>query len=90
MCLTTPGQVVRIDASSPDLRMAEVDFGNAVRTVNLVFTPEARVGDFVIVHAGFATRTVAEREAREAIAYLRELVASAVTATTATLAGDPS
>jgi len=75
MCLTTPGQIVRVDAPSPDVRMAEVDFGVALRSVNLVFTPEADVGDYVIVHAGFATRRVDPEEAREALAYARELAA---------------
>jgi hydrogenase expression/formation protein HypC len=80
MCLTTPGRIARIDSPSPELRIAEVDFGVAVRRVNLVFTPEARVGDYVIAHAGFATRTLAEEEAREALAYVRELAASAAAA----------
>jgi len=77
MCLTTPGKVVRIDVATEDTRLAEVDFGVAHRTVNLAFTPEAQVGDYVIVHAGFATRTLADDEAREAIALVRELAASA-------------
>ena len=88
MCLTTPGQIVKIDGSTPDLRTAEVDFGIALRTVNLVLTPEARVGDFVIVHAGFATRRLAEEEAREALAYARELaVSAAATPSTAPTGG---
>jgi hydrogenase expression/formation protein HypC len=77
MCLTTPGQIVRIDDAVPELRSADVDFGVATRTVNLAFTPEARVGDFVIVHSGFATRTLPADEAREALALVRELAASA-------------
>ena len=77
MCLTTPGQIVRIDSPPSDLRTAEVDFGVALRTVNLAFTPEAKVGDFVIVHSGFATRTLPDEEAREALALVRELAASA-------------
>jgi len=77
MCLTTPGQVVRIDGTTAETRTAEVDFGVAKRTVNLAFTPEARVGDYVIVHAGFATRTLPEEEARAALALVRELTASA-------------
>jgi len=76
MCLTTPGQIVRIDASAPDLRTALVDFGVATRTVNLAFTPEAEVGDFVVVHSGFATRTLPEAEAREALALAREMAAA--------------
>jgi hydrogenase expression/formation protein HypC len=87
MCLTTPGQIVRIDSPNPELRLAEVDFGTVVRSVNLVFTPEARVGDYVIVHAGFATRTLAEEEAREALAYARELAAAAAAPSSAALAG---
>jgi len=87
MCLTTPGRIVRIDSPSSELRVAEVDFGIAVRSVNLVFTPDAGVGDYVIVHAGFATRKLAEEEAREALAYARELAASAPT--TASVGGSP-
>jgi len=90
MCLTTPGQIVRIDAPTPDLRIAEVDFGVALRTVNLVLTPEAQVGDYIIVHAGFATRRLAEEEAREALAYARELAVSAAqTPATAAVGGVP-
>lgn len=78
MCLTTPGQVIRIDeGATPDARTAQVDFGVARRTVNLAFTPEARVGDFVIVHAGCATRTLPEAEARAALELVHELAASA-------------
>jgi hydrogenase expression/formation protein HypC len=90
MCLTTPGQIVRIDAPSSDVRVAAVDFGVAIRSVNLVFTPEARVGDFVIVHAGFATRTLPEDEAREALAYARELAVFAEDSPTTTSRGGSS
>lgn len=89
MCLTTPGRIVRIDASTPDVRMAEVDFGVAVRAVNLVFTPEAQVGDFVIAHAGFATRQVPEAEAREALGYLRELAEADPARSPLTAGGTP-
>ncbi|HEY1197936.1 MAG TPA: HypC/HybG/HupF family hydrogenase formation chaperone [Thermoplasmata archaeon] len=90
MCLTTPGHIVRIDSPTPDVRLAEVDFGVAVRSVNLVFTPEAEVGDYVIVHSGFATRTLPEEEAREALAYARELALSAAgSPETASVGGSP-
>ena len=72
MCLTVPGRVVRIESEEGDLRFARVDFGVAERTANLLLTPEVKVGDFVIVQAGFATRRVSEAEATEALAYLRE------------------
>ena len=71
MCLTVPGQIVRVEGA--EARFAEVDFGVAVRRANLVFTPEAQVGDFVIVQAGFATRVLSTAEAEEALAYHREL-----------------
>ena len=67
--------------------MAEVDFGVALRSVNLVLTPEAQVGDYIIVHAGFATRRLAEEEAREALAYARELAVSAAQTPTVVPAG---
>jgi len=73
MCLTTPGRIVSIETPSPDARIADVDFGVGVRRVNLVFTPEAQVGDYVIAQAGFSTRILPEEEAREALAYARQL-----------------
>jgi len=72
-----PGR--RIEEAAAGVRLAEVDFGMASRTVNLTFTPETRVGDFVIVHAGFAIRTLPEDEAREALALVRELARTAST-----------
>jgi len=90
MCLTTPGQVVRIDSPTSDVRLAVVDFGVAVRTVNLVFTPEVAVGDYVIVHAGFATRKLPADEAREALAYARELANLAEVPPSTASAGGPS
>jgi len=89
MCLTTPGRIVRVDSPSPELRIAEVDFGVALRPVNLVFTPEAQVGDYVIVHAGFATRRLGAEEAEEALAYVRELAASSAPSSAAASAGGP-
>ncbi len=74
MCLTVPGQIVSVEGS--DVRLAQVDFGVAVRTANLMFTPEAKVGDFVIVQAGFATRVLGPAEAEEALGYHRELAAA--------------
>lgn len=76
MCLAIPGRIVRIDAADPELRVAEVDFGGTVRTVQLLYTPDAVVGSFVIVHAGFATDVIPEADALEAIAYARELDAT--------------
>ncbi|HTS33182.1 MAG TPA: HypC/HybG/HupF family hydrogenase formation chaperone [Thermoplasmata archaeon] len=73
MCLTVPGRIVRVDTSDPDAPVAQVDFGVAVKPVSLIYTPEAGVGSFVIVHAGFATQVIPESEALEAIEYSRQL-----------------
>jgi len=73
MCLTIPGRIVSIDASGPVSRTARVDFGEVERTASLLYAPDAVVGDFVIVQAGFATRRLGEAEAREALEYHRQL-----------------
>lgn len=77
MCLTIPGRIVAIESTAPDERFARVDFGEVERTANLIYLPEAAVGDYVIVQAGFATRRLGAREAEEARAYHRELAALA-------------
>ncbi len=73
MCLTVPGKILSIDTSDPEFRLASVDFGGAVKPVNLVYTPDAEIGSYVIVHAGFATNVIPEWEALEALEYAREL-----------------
>ena len=77
MCLAIPGRIVQIDGSGPVERTARVDFGLAIKNASLVYTPEARIGDYVIVHAGFATRLLSEAEAREALEYAHEADAAA-------------
>lgn len=57
MCLATPGVIVDVEDSSP-LRTAEVRFGRVSQEVSLIFLPEAAVGDWVMVHAGFAIAQV--------------------------------
>jgi hydrogenase expression/formation protein HypC len=90
MCLTVPGRVVGLIDDPPETRTARVDFGGTVRTANLAFTPEAEVGDFVIVQAGFAIRRLNEAEALEALEYHRQLEELASTpSVTATPAEHP-
>jgi hydrogenase expression/formation protein HypC len=72
VCLAIPGRITRIDVSDPADPRAEIDYGIAVKTAHLVYTPEARVGDYVVVHAGFATTILSETEAREALEYVRQ------------------
>ncbi len=73
MCLAVPGRIVAIQDQDPITRRGTVDFGGVSREINLSFVPEARPGDFVIVHAGFALNTVDESEARRIFEYLREI-----------------
>lgn len=72
MCLAVPGKILSI--SGEDLaRMARVSFGGIVKEVSLVFTPEANVGEYVIVHVGFALSVVEEAEALLTFSYLKQM-----------------
>jgi len=72
MCLAVPGKVLAI-VGEDELRTARVDFAGVVRPVCLAYVPEARVGDYVLVHAGFAIASIAEHAARETYAALADL-----------------
>ena len=74
MCLAVPGRVIEIGGAE-DLRMARIDFDGVVREACLAYVPEAQVGDFVLVHVGFAIATVDEPAAQATLAALRELQA---------------
>ena len=73
MCLGVPGRVTRIDAETSGLTMGTVDFGGITKEVCLACVPEASVGDYVIVHVGFAISRVDEKEALEVFRTLKEL-----------------
>ncbi len=73
MCLAIPGKILNIEGDDPILRTGKVSFGGIARTVNLAYTPEAKVGDFVIVHVGFALSIVDKDEAERVFEYLREM-----------------
>lgn len=77
MCLAIPGQVLSIeqgaDASQSGpvlMRQGRIAFAGIIKRVNLAYVPDARVGDYVLVHAGFAIAIVNEDEARSTLAYL--------------------
>ncbi|HKY83218.1 MAG TPA: HypC/HybG/HupF family hydrogenase formation chaperone [Anaerolineales bacterium] len=74
MCLGVPGQIVEV-RERDGLRMATVDFGGTRREVCLAYVPEAGLGDYVVVHVGFAISVVSESEARETQALLEEIAA---------------
>jgi hydrogenase expression/formation protein HypC len=74
MCLGVPGKVVEITEESPmGMTMAKVSFGGIVKEICLAYVPEAGVGDYVIVHAGFALNAIDEEEAMEVFAILKEM-----------------
>jgi len=72
MCLGVPGRVIEISDENGLARMGKVDFGGVIREVCLTYTPEAKIGDYVIVHAGFAISRLEEEEAQETLALLEE------------------
>jgi hydrogenase expression/formation protein HypC len=73
MCLAVPGKIVSIDGADPVLRSGRVDFSGIIKQVNLAYVPEAKIGDYVLVHVGFAINTIDEAEANEVFEYLREM-----------------
>ncbi|MEI7771042.1 MAG: HypC/HybG/HupF family hydrogenase formation chaperone [Chloroflexales bacterium] len=73
MCLGVPGEVLSIEPNALGMHMGQVSFGGIVKEICLAYTPEAQVGDYVIVHVGFAISVVDEDEAQKSFAYLREI-----------------
>jgi len=75
MCLAIPGKVLSIEGEGGDVltRTAKVSFGGVVKTVNMAYVPEAGVGDYVVVHVGFALSKVDEAEAQQVFEYLRQM-----------------
>ena len=73
MCLAISGRVLRIDAADAAFRLATVDFDGITKSISLSFTPEARPGDYVLVHVGFALTVISEREAQKTLAFLKDL-----------------
>ncbi len=72
MCLAVPGKVVTISRDGP-LLMGKVDFGGVVREVCLETVPEVKLGDYVIVHAGFALNILSEQAAQDTLQAFKEL-----------------
>ena len=69
MCLAVPSKVLSID----ERRMAEVDVMGIRRSCSLRLTPDVQVGDYVLVHAGFAIQRIEEQEASETLSLLMEM-----------------
>ncbi len=72
MCLGIPGRIVRVWEDN-GIRMADVDFGGAVKDVCLAYLPDAAIGDYTIVHAGFGLTKLDEASALESLRMFQEL-----------------
>jgi hydrogenase expression/formation protein HypC len=72
MCLAIPGKILQAEEQNA-MRVGRVQFGGIVRSVRLDFVPEAAVGDYVMVHVGFAISKVDETEAERTYELLREM-----------------
>ncbi|CAN5257461.1 HypC/HybG/HupF family hydrogenase formation chaperone [soil metagenome] len=73
MCLAIPGRILSTAGDDPILRTARVDFGGVIKEINLAYTPEAEVGDYVLVHVGFAITVIDEAEAEKVFAHLERI-----------------
>ncbi|MBT3313584.1 MAG: HypC/HybG/HupF family hydrogenase formation chaperone [Anaerolineae bacterium] len=73
MCLGVPGKIIEIDDSKA-LKMAKVDFGGIVREACLEYVPEAQIGDYTVIHVGFAISILSEEDALASLAALKEIV----------------
>jgi hydrogenase expression/formation protein HypC len=73
MCLAIPGRVLSFTNDDSLMRTARVDFGGVVKEINLAFTPEAGIGDYVLVHVGFAITVIDEAEAARVFEHLERI-----------------
>jgi hydrogenase expression/formation protein HypC len=73
MCLGVPGKIIEVYESN-ELKMGKIDFGGVVRESCLEYVPDANVGEYVIVHVGFAISLLSEEEANETLELLREII----------------
>jgi hydrogenase expression/formation protein HypC len=72
MCLGIPGRIVQI-VDEQGLRMGDIDFGGVVRRVCLAYVPEAAIGDYAVIHAGFAISRIDAAEAQCTLELVAEL-----------------
>ena len=73
MCLAIPGKIESVSGDDPLTRMGKINFGGILKEASLAYVPEARVGDYVIVHVGFALSRLDEDEAQKVFEYLKQM-----------------
>jgi hydrogenase expression/formation protein HypC len=76
MCLAVPGKILTIDGEGAFMRTGKVDFAGVRRQVNLAYVPGVKIGDYVLVHVGFAISIIDEQEAQRVFDDLDELASS--------------
>ncbi len=72
MCLAVPGKIIEIYEAS-GLKMGKVDFGGVIREACLAYVPDAQIGEYTVIHVGFAISRLSEEDARASLDALREL-----------------
>jgi hydrogenase expression/formation protein HypC len=73
MCLSVPAQLISISENSDLQKMGKVNFGGVQKDISLIYVPDAKVGDYLTVHAGFALTIIDEEKAAEIFQALSEL-----------------
>lgn len=73
MCLAIPGKILSISKEDTLFLKGKVSFGGIVKEVNLSYVPECKIGEYVIVHAGFALSILNQNEADEVFTYLDDI-----------------
>lgn len=73
MCLGIPGKIIDI-YKTDGLRMGRIDFGGVLREACLTYVPEAKIGEYALIHVGFAISLVSEQEAQETLALFQEIM----------------
>ena len=73
MCLAVPGKVVSISGDDPLLKKGKVSFGGVLKEVSLAYVPEVKIGDYVIVHVGFALSILDEEAAQQSLAEFQKM-----------------
>lgn len=74
MCLAVPGKIISISGDDPLMRSGKVSFGGVIKEVSLAYVPDVQVGDYVIVHVGFALSKVDEEAAEQTLADLQQML----------------
>ncbi len=73
MCLGIPGKVLEIIEQTDTMPMGKVEFGGITKDICLAYLPDVEVGDYVLVHVGFAISKIDEQEAQEIFSYVQQI-----------------